>query len=601
MESIAFANIILLMGGLMVLLGIVSSLIATRFGAPLLLVFLVLGMLAGENGPGNIAFSDYRLTYLVGSLALAIILFDGGLRTHVPKLRGAVGPATMLATFGVITTAALAGLAASWIFGIPLLHGFLLGAVVASTDAAAVFFLLHAGGLQLRQRVGATIEMESAANDPVAVFLTVLLVEIVLTQAAPGGHVITAGEIASRLAIEASVGLICGVGGGLAASLALNRLSLPTGLHPLLVIAAAVVIFSFTAVIHGSGFLAVYLAGLILGNRPLRATAAIVTVNDTATWLCQIAMFVMLGLLVTPARLWQLALPAILLAAFLIIVARPLAVWLSLAPFKFSWRETTFISWVGLRGAVSIFLAAIPTLSGVPGADLYFNVAFIVVLVSLLVQGWSMAPTARKLGIALPRVTLPVRRAELDLPGQLELEMVGYPVIEDSAVANGAPVPRWARPAFVVRNQAIVMPAEAGRLRVGDHAYYLAPPRRAEELDALFAAHAELMTTNEPFFGEFDFGGSVKLREMASFYNLTIEPDVADMTIAALFGDRFDNTPEVGDHLPLGTATLIARDIVDGKVARAGLQVATAVEDPVKTALDTGLGRLKRAAARLLP
>jgi cell volume regulation protein A len=179
--------------------------------------------------------------------------------------------------------------------------------------------------------------------------------------------------------------------------------------------------------------------------------------------------------------------------------------------------------------------------------------------------------------------------------------MVGYPVIEDSAVANGAPVPRWARPAFVVRDQAIVMPADAGRLRVGDHAYFLAPPRRAEQLDALFAARVELVTTNEPFFGEFDFGGSVKLREMAGFYNLTIEPDIADMTIAGLFADRFENAPEVGDHLPLGTATLIVRDAVDGQVTRAGLQVATAVEDPVKTALDTGLGRLKKFAARLMP
>jgi cell volume regulation protein A len=595
MESIALANVLLLIGGLLVLLGILSSLIATRFGAPLLLVFLVLGMLAGENGPGQIAFSDYRLTYIVGSLALAIILFDGGLRTNLQKLRRAIGPATVLSTFGVIVTTALAGLAASWIFKIPLLQGLLLGSIVASTDAAAVFFLLHAGGLQLKQRVGATLEMESAANDPVAIFLTVMIVEIILGQgtAATGWDTFT--SVVAKLALEGTIGLIGGVVGGLAASWALNRLAFPGGMHPVLGIAAAVVIYSATAVLHGSGFLAVYLAGLVLGNRPLRAAASIVTVNDAATWLAQIVMFLLLGLLVTPTRLLHFVIPAVTLAAVLILIARPVAVWLSLTPFGFSGREKAFVSWVGLRGAVSIFLAAIPTLSGVAGADLYFNVAFVVVLVSLLIQGWTMTPTARRLGIALPRVTAPVRRVELDLPGQLELEMVGYPVESGAAVVNGAAVPRWARPAFVIRNSTIVAPAEAGTLQPGDHAYFLVAPARAAQLDALFAHHTELLTTDEPFFGEFDFAGSAGLKEIASFYGLTFEPDIAEMSLAALFAARFDNAPEVGDHLPLGGATLVARDVVDGQVTRVGLQVATALEE------QPAISFLKRVAAKLLP
>jgi cell volume regulation protein A len=601
METIAFANVLLLVGGLMVLLGIASSLIATRFGAPLLLVFLVLGMLAGENGPGHISFSDYRLTYLVGSLALAIILFDGGLRTHLPQLRGAIGPATVLATFGVVATSVLAGLAATWIFDIPVLQGLLLGSIVASTDAAAVFFLLHAGGLQLRRRVGATLEMESAANDPIAVFLTVMLVEIILGQAGSPSGWSGFGNVLGKFAIEAAIGVAGGGAGGLAASWTLNRATLPMGLHPLLVIGAAVVIYALTAVLHGSGFLAVYIAGLILGNRPLRAAASIVTVNDTATWLCQIVMFLLLGLLVTPAHLLHFAVPAVTLAACLIFVARPVAVWLSLTPFGFTWREKTFVSWVGLRGAVSIFLAAIPTLSGVAGADLYFNVAFVVVLVSLIVQGWSMTPSARRLGIALPRLTVPSRRVELDLPGQLELEMVGYPVTADSAVVNGAAIPAWARPAFVVRNERVLMPGEAGVLRVGDHPYFLAPPRRVAQLDALFTAHTELLSTDEPFFGEFDFAGDIKLRDMAGFYGLDLPADIADLTIAELFNAQFDNAPEVGDHLPLGTSALVARETNEGQVTRAGLQLAGSSPDLVTRALDTGLTRLKKLAARLLP
>jgi cell volume regulation protein A len=595
MESIVIANVLLLIGGFLVLLGILSSLIATRFGAPLLLVFLVLGMLAGENGPGQISFSDYRLTYIVGSLALAIILFDGGLRTNLQKLHRAIGPATALATFGVVATTALAGLAASWIFKIPLLQGLLLGSIVASTDAAAVFFLLHAGGLQLKRRVGATLEMESAANDPVAIFLTVMIVEIILGQSNATTGWGTFTTVVTKLALEGTVGLIGGIVGGLAASWALNRLAFPSGMHPVLGIAAAVVIYSATAVLHGSGFLAVYLAGLVLGNRPLRAAASIVTVNDAATWLAQIVMFLLLGLLVTPARLLHYAIPAVTLAVVLILVARPVAVWASLTPFGFSWREKAFVSWVGLRGAVSIFLAAIPTLSGVAGADLYFNVAFVIVLVSLLIQGWTMTPTARRLGIALPRVTAPVRRVELDLPGQLELEMVGYPVESDAAVVNGAAVPKWARPAFVIRNSAIVAPAEASALKPGDHAYFLVAPARAAQLDALFAPHTELLTTDEPFFGEFDFAGNASLKEIASFYGLTFEPEIADMSLAALFAARFDNAPEVGDNLPLGGATLVARDLTDGHVTRVGLQVATALEDR------PALSFLKRIAAKLLP
>jgi len=601
MESIAFANVLLLIGGVMVLLGIISSLIATRFGAPLLLVFLVLGMLAGEDGPGGIAFNDYRLTYLVGSLALAVILFDGGLRTHLPRLRGAIGPASALATFGVVVTTGLAGAAAAYIFEIPLLQGLLLGAIVASTDAAAVFFLLHAGGLQLKQRIGATLEMESATNDPVAIFLTVMIVEIMLGlgDGLTGWDAFT--SIMGKLALEAVVGVIGGVLGGLTASWALNRIALPSGLHPLLVIATAVVIYAATAMLHGSGFLAVYLAGIVLGNRPLRATATIVTVNDAATWLSQIVMFLLLGMLVTPTRLLHYALPAVTLAALLILIARPVAVWLSLTPFKFTWKEKTFISWVGLRGAVSIFLAAIPTLSGVAGADLYFNVAFVIVLVSLIIQGWSMAPMAKRLGIALPRITMPVRRTELDLPGQLELEMVGYPVTSDIAIVNGASVPKWARPTFVIRDQAVVMPADAGALRVNDHAYYLVPPRRVAQLDALFAPHRELLTTDEPFFGEFDFAGTVSLREMAGFYGLNLDPDIADLSLADLFAERFDNAPEVGDHLPVGDATLIVRDMTDNRVTRVGLQVATSLEQHAATALESGMGALKRWAAKLLP
>lgn len=571
MESIETANTILLFGSVLVLLGILSSLLAQRFGAPLLLVFLVIGMLAGEDGPGGIAFNDYQLTYVIGSLALAVILFDGGLRTKLGHLRGAVRPALLLATIGVVVTAALTGIVASRVLEIPLLHGFLLGTVIASTDAAAVFFLIHAGGVQIRQRIGATIEMESATNDPVAVFLTILLVQIISLQEA--GLNIEPIGLVGTLVSHAVIGAVVGLLGGMAASISLNRINLPGGLHPLLVIAVAVVIYALTSVLAGSGFLAVYLAGLVLGNRPLRASASIVTVNDAATWLSQIVMFLVLGLLITPTRLLTYALPAAVVAIFLLFIARPVAVWLCLAGCGFSRREKLFASWVGLRGAVSIFLAAIPTLADVEHADVFFNVAFVIVLISLLLQGWTLTWTARKLGLALPRTTASVHRSELDLPGQLALEMVGYPVSAQAAVMNGAVVPKWARTAFVIRNQNILMARDAGPLQADDYAYFLAPPERVGRLDQLFTAHAELLSANEPFFGEFAFTGDVLLKDVAAFYGLVLDPEIAKLSIADFFALRFEGKPDVGDHLHLGTAEIVAREVDDDRVVRAGLQL----------------------------
>jgi len=431
-----------------------------------------------------------------------------------------------------------------------------------------VFFLLQTGGLELKRRIVTVLETESGTNDPAAVILTLVLVQII--EASAG---VDAADIARLLAVQTVVGTALGLGGGFAVSATLNRLSLPGGLHPLLAIAGAVLIFALTGVLGGSGFLAVYLAGLVLGNRPLRASASIVTVNDAATWLCQIVMFLVLGLLVTPSRMIEYAVPALVIAAVLMFVARPLAVWLCLAPFKFSAREKTFISWVGLRGAVSIFLAAIPVLSGTASADLYFNVAFFVVLISLVLQGWTITPAARALGLALPRKTAAVHRVELDMPGQFGVEMVGYQVHGDSAVMNGAALPPWAQPAFVVRNQAVLTAAAAGPLREGDYAYVLAPPDKAAMLDQLFSHHAELLAHDDPFFGEFVFDGGTRLGDLARLYGLPVEPDRAQATLADLFAAEFEDRPQVGDQIPVGSATLVVKELDGERVKRAGLHL----------------------------
>src|SRR5215471_13083042 len=477
MAALDTVSLTILFAALLVLAGILSSLVALRFGAPLLLVFLVVGMLAGESGPGGIKFDDVRATYLVGSVALALILFDGGLRTRLATFRSVLAPSLALATIGVLLTAALTAPIVRLLLGFDWIESLLVGAVVASTDAAAVFLLIRVHGLRLRPRVGATLEVESGTNDPFAIFLTVALVELALASNQPWYTVL------NELAVEAIGGAIIGLLGGRVTVIALNRLELPQGLHAPLVMTLALVVFGVAQALHASGFLAVYLAGLIIGNRPTRAHNSVVAFLDAATWLAQIVMFVLLGLLVSPSRLGASILPAVGVAFVLMLVARPIAVFACLAPFRFNWREKIFIAWTGLRGAVAIFLASIPMLVGLSKAYLYFDVAFVVVIISLLLQGWTLAAAARKLHVALPRSERGPRRVELDLPGQLEQELVGYPVRPRSLYFRRGLVPSWSKPTLVIRNEQILTPAEAEPVAPGDYIYLLAPPARAEALD----------------------------------------------------------------------------------------------------------------------
>src|SRR5919108_6039109 len=320
MAALDTISIGILLGALLVLAGIMSSLVAMRFGAPLLLVFLIVGMAAGEAGPGHLQFDDVRSTYVVGSIALALILFDGGLRTRFATFRSVLAPAVTLATVGVLLTATLTAPIAAYLLGMSWTEALLVGAVVASTDAAAVFFLIHTRGLRLRPRVGAALEVESGSNDPFAVLLTIILVEFLTIGDRSWQHVLAV------FVEQAVLGTIIGILGGRAIVVVLNRLGLAQGLHAPFVTTSALVIFGLASALHASGFLAVYLAGLVVGNRATRAHNTVVTFLDAATWLSQIAMFVLLGLLAWPDRLPQRVLPALAVAATLMFVARPVAV-----------------------------------------------------------------------------------------------------------------------------------------------------------------------------------------------------------------------------------------------------------------------------------
>jgi len=590
MASLDSVSIAILLGSMLVMAGILSSLLALRFGAPLLLVFLLIGMLAGDAGPGGLQFNDVRTTYLVGSVALALILFDGGLRTRFQTIRAVLAPSMGLATIGVLLTALITAPVAKFALDLNWTEALLVGAVVASTDAAAVFLLVQAQGVRLRPRVGATLEAESGSNDPFAVFLTLMLVEFISIGESSVGHVLL------ELAREGVLGAVIGVTGGRLVVLALNKVALPQGLHAPFVTTAALVIFGGAQIAHGSGFFAVYIAGIIIGNRPTRAHNSVVTFLDAATWLAQIVMFVLLGLLVSPQRLGSSAGPAVLVAMVLMLVARPVAVFVCLAPFRFSWREKLFIAWTGLRGAVAIFLASIPMLVGLSKAYLYFDVAFVVVIISLLLQGWTLASAARWLHVALPRSERGPRRVELDLPGQLEQQLVGYPVRAKSLYYRRGLIPSWSKPTLVIRKEAILSPLEAEPIKPGDYIYLLAPPEKAESLDRFFIDMPPSSAPDPHLLGDFMVPGDVTLGNLAQIYAIETDANHAELTLADYFDVHLDHAPQVGATLALDSIVLVARSLSGGRVSVVGLRLPEDDENAVPL---TRMAEFKRKLAEM--
>jgi potassium/hydrogen antiporter len=593
MAALDTVSLTIMFAALLVLAGILSSLLALRFGAPLLLVFLVVGMVAGESGPGGIRFDDVRSTYLVGAVALALILFDGGLRTRTATFQSVLAPSLTLATLGVMITTALTAPVVHLMLGFDWISSMLAAAVAASTDAAAVFLLIHTQGLRLRPRVAATLEVESGTNDPFAIFLTVVLVELALKAKEPWYTPL------AELAVEAVGGAAIGVAGGWAIVAALNRLELPQGLHAPLVATGALVMFGTAQALHASGFLAVYLAGIVVGNRPTRAHSSVIAFLDAATWLAQIVMFVLLGLLASPARLIEHIAPGLAVAAMLMFVARPVAVLLCLAPFRFTWREKAFMSWVGLRGAVGVFLASIPLLVGMRDALNFFDIGFVVVLASLLVQGWTIAFAARRLHIALPRSSPAPRRVELDLPGQHEHELVGYAIGPSNPYLRRRLKPAWAKLMLVVRDQHVLAATDAGAIREGDFAYFLAPPEKTRALDRFFVDMPPPARPDVRLLGAFFVSGEVTLGTLGELYGLKIPQDDMPITLAQWFASHLEHKPKIGDRLPLGAIQLVVDEVTKGRVTTVGLYLAEATEPALPETPPEHGASLRRRVGRL--
>jgi potassium/hydrogen antiporter len=476
--------------GLLLGVSVVLSRASSRTGVPIALLFILVGMLAGSEGLGRIAFDNYHFAFQVGVVALALILFDGGLNTPLNAVQRVIAPAGVLATVGVVGTAGLIA-AGAHALGVGWREGLLLGAVVSSTDAAAVFAVLRGSGLQLKRRVGVTLEVESGINDPVAVILTTVLTQNLLTPGSAAGL-----RIPVEIGLQLVLGGVAGAAAGYGGRYLLQRLTLLSGgLYPAMTLSLGLLAFGVATLAHGSGFLAIYLAGLILGNGPLPYRTGLLRVHDALAWLSQVGMFLILGLLVYPSRLIDVAWVGLGVALLLAFVVRPFVVALCLLPFRYPPREVLYIGWVGLRGAVPIVLATFPVLAGAPGAERLFDMVFFIVVATALVPGATVAWVTRRMGLQSKEPPAPQAVLAIESRQTLRGELVSF-YIDEALVVNGValddlPLPEGSAVTLIVRGDSLIPPRGSVTLQPGDHVHVVAMPEDRGLIQLMFGRPEE--------------------------------------------------------------------------------------------------------------
>ena len=554
-------NQLLLIAALLLFAAIALSAASQRLGVPSLLVFLGVGLVATELPGAPAVEIDVSTAALIGNLALAVILLDGGLRTRFGTLRMVAGPALALATAGVLVTASLVGATAVALLGFDWRYGLLLGAIVGSTDAAAVFALLGGGGLRLNERVEATLEVESGLNDPMAVFLTVAMIELIRT---PGSDL---GTLVPLFLQQLLVGLAVGWVLGKALGRVVARIRLGEGLYVLLIQSGGLTVFAVASVLGGSGFLAIYLAGMIVANQRRHVTVDVLRVSDGFAWLAQAGMFLLLGIITDIGELSTVVSGKVLAVVLvLMLVARPLAAFACLLPFRYPRREIAFIGWVGMRGAVPIVLALFPLLAGLPQAMLLFHVAFLITLLSLLVQGSTLGVAARLAGVERPLGSVALSSATLE-GGEPPREVVQFKVAAGSQVAI-APLadvgwPEQVRVVEVCRDGAIL---KVDRLREDDLVTVVAPEAVIRELEGLFGPPAP--------GGELTLDPAATVGDLFDYYGRELPADAGHGTALTEFvSRRLHRRAAAGDALTVNGLTLTVRQSEHGAARRIGLRL----------------------------
>ena len=557
---------VILLSAVLILIGVISSKVSARLGLPVLVLFLLVGMLAGEKGVG-IAFDNPVAAHALGSLALALILYDGGLQTSRESIRSVWKPSALLATLGVLVTAAVTGVAAHFILNIPLLEGLLVGAIVGSTDAAAVFSLLRNAGIHIKKRLKSTLEIESASNDPMAIFLTVGLLQILVNDTPVGVGLL------KLFVMQMGIGALVGVSVGWLAVYLINRVNLiAPGLYPVTVVACGLLAFGLAANLNGSGFLAIFLTGVFIGNSRFVFQRSTLLFNDGLAWLSQITMFVVLGLLVNPGALFDVWREGLLVSLVLMFVARPLIVVPILKLFGFTMREITLVSWVGLRGSVPIILAIYPLMFGLPNAPLIFNVVFFVVLISAITQGSTLPVIARVLGLSEPPPATPAAALEITAVGDIDADIVRY-TLGENARAAGQLLARMALPdstvvAMITRDDSVIPPRGSTKLQTGDHLFVVLRPETREFVDLVFSDAREVTTEGLPQ-RELALKGTTTVDDLYRSYGIRMDGR-GDMTLDELLHEA-GKTPTVGTSLAMDNLTLYVRHMVGSRIVTVGM------------------------------
>lgn len=559
---------IILLAAILIIFGILSSKLSARLGLPVLVLFLMVGMLAGEDGPGGIVFDNAQIAHALGSLALAIILFDGGLQTPMASIKQVWKPASVLATLGVLVTSAITGVAAAYILDVSLFYGLLIGAIVGSTDAAAVFSLLRNAGIHINPRLKSTLEIESATNDPMAIFLTVGLLEVMVKGLEPGTGLLML--FIQQMGIGSAVGL---AGGWLSVRI-INRIHLTTsGLYPVMVAALGLLAFGVAANLGGSGFLAIFIAGVVIGNSRFVFQRSTFLFHDGLAWLGQIIMFVFLGLLINPSSLLDVWLEGLCIAAVLILIARPLSVLPVLKIFGFNAREMTLVSWVGLRGSVPIILAIYPLIYGLPGAELIFSVVFFVVLISATIQGSTLPWVARTLGLTEPPPVTPAATLEITALGDVDADIVEYQLGGNSRAANRRlsqmALPDGTVVAMITRGNEVIPPRGSTLLHAGDHLFIAMKPEAREFVDLVCAgvseaSHQELPAT------ELRLKGYTKVEDLQHSYGIELSAE-GGVSLDELLRQTLADEAVLGAAKDFSEVTLSVREMVGQRIATVGI------------------------------